>query len=289
MHHDERRSVVRSIFAVVPELPEVETIRRQLTGRLVGTRVVAADADPSRKFAPATRIVGARIQKVRRRGKYLLLGTDDHRELVIHLGMTGVLSVETAPPEAIGDPGCPPWRRAWWALNDATTLTLDDQRRFGRVAVVPEGRYSSLATLAALGPEPLSDAFTPAGFATALARQHRHIKTALLAQRVVAGVGNIYADEALWRAGINPAVHRLGPARAARLHSAIVAVLTEAIDHGGTRLRDYRTVEGDTGGHQKHLDTYGRAGQECHRCSTVLRRRIIDSRGTTWCPMCQAR
>jgi formamidopyrimidine-DNA glycosylase len=273
----------RRYGAAVPELPEVETIRRQLAARVPGHRVVAASAHPSPKFADATEVVGARMEAVERRGKYLLLPTDDDRELIIHLGMTGVLSVER--PAAPDDR----WRRASWVLDDGSTLALDDQRRFGRVAVVPRDDHRSLPTLAALGPEPLEAGFTPAGLHRALAGGGQVVKTRLLGQRVVAGVGNIYADEALWRAGINPAARRIGPARAAALHAALVAVLAEAVAHGGTRLRDYRTLDGDTGAHQWHLDCYGRAGRPCNRCGTTLRRRVLDGRSTTWCPACQAR
>ena len=142
---------------MVPELPEVETIRRQLTVRLPGRRILDAAAHPSAKFTDATEVVGARILGVDRRGKYLLLPTDDDRELVIHLGMTGFLSIEHP---AAADAR---WRRASWRLDDGSTLALDDQRRFVRVAVVRRGDHHSLPTLAALGPEPLEEAFTPSG------------------------------------------------------------------------------------------------------------------------------
>lgn len=271
----------------MPELPEVETIRRQLDPVVRGRSVVAAGGHPSDRFAAAGTVVGVRLGPIRRRGKYLIVPTDDARELIVHLGMTGVLGV-TDDPDA---PDAPQRRftRAWWLLDDARTLTFDDQRRFGRVAVVPRGCYGDLPTLAALGPEPLGPDFTARAFHRALARHRAPVKATLLTQRVVAGVGNIYADEALWRARINPVARRVGPGRAARLRDAIVAVLSEAIDHGGTRLRDYRTPAGDTGAHQWHLDCYGRAGEACPRCGTVLRARRVAGRGTTWCPRCQAR
>lgn len=278
----------------MPELPEVETIRRQLAPALTGAVVVEAAGHPSAKFSGAARGVGARITAVRRRGKYLLVGTDRDLELVIHLGMTGHLSVADDAPTTLDQSGTRPWRRAYWHLDDGRTLELHDQRRFGRVAVVPTGEYSTLGTLASLGPEPVrtpdvdSPPFTPAGLHRDLARTRRRVKTALLGQRVVAGIGNIYADEALWRARISPLARRVGPVRAERLHAAIVAVLTEAIDHGGTRLRDYRSLAGDTGRHQFHLDAYGRAGLACNRCGEALRRRVVDGRGTTWCGRCQA-
>lgn len=273
----------------MPELPEVETIRRQLDRRLPGRAVVRADAHPSAKFNQAPEAVGLRLGHVRRRGKYLIIGAGDREELIIHLGMTGTLTLIDTLPAPVGDPAGPRWRRAWWKLDDGWALAFDDQRRFGRIAVVDCGDYASLPTLAVLGPEPFDAGFTPQVLYDRLYTGRRHIKTALLGQRVVAGIGNIYADEALWRAGINPVTRRLGLARAHALHAALIDVLTVAIDHGGTRLRDYRSLDGDTGAHQWHLDVYGHTGQPCPRCGTILRRRVVDGRGTTWCPHCQAR
>ncbi len=272
----------------MPELPEVETIRRQLDGRLRGRRVVAAWGHPSTKFVEASAVLGSELGAVRRRGKYLLIDSSDGRELVIHLGMTGTIDLHTDRT----DDGIRPagrWQRARWDLDDGSVLELGDQRRFGRVAVVETGDYSRLPTLAAIGPEPLGPGFTVDHLQRGLAAGRRRVKTHLLDQRLVAGIGNIYADESLWRARINPVSRRVGPDRAAALHGALVEVLSEAIAHGGTRLRNYRSVEGDTGAHQWHLDCYGRNGRPCPRCGAHLRRRIVDGRGTTWCPRCQAR
>ncbi len=266
----------------MPELPEVETIRRQLAPLVVGRRVLDAGGHPSAKFATAVEATGSVVGSVRRRGKYLLVDLDDDRELVIHLGMTGRIRVR--------EPGAPDdiYVRAWWDMGDQV-LELHDVRRFGRVAVVERGCYSSLATLDRLGPEPLGPDFTPAGLWEALGRSHTRVKTHLLSQRPVAGVGNIYADEALWRAKINPGRRSVGKDAAARLHRALVEVLDAAVRNGGTTLRDYRTVEGATGTNQFHLECYGRGGEPCHRCGTVLSRGVVDGRGTTWCPTCQAR
>ncbi|MBS1848935.1 MAG: bifunctional DNA-formamidopyrimidine glycosylase/DNA-(apurinic or apyrimidinic site) lyase [Actinobacteria bacterium] len=273
----------------MPELPEVETIRAQLARELPGSKVVAAGSHPSVKFAEAADSVGSRIDEITRRGKYLKISLEGHRELIIHLGMTGQLAFTPDRPTTLDQDGTQPWRRAWWALDDGRTLAFTDQRRFGRIAVVTAGHYERLPTLATLRPEPLDPSFGAPDLHRALAQQRRHVKTALLSQRVVAGIGNIYADEALWRARIDPAARRIGPTRAARLHEAIVTVLTEAITNGGTRLRDYRTIEGDTGRHQWQLDCYGRAGQDCRRCGTPLTHRVLDGRGTTWCRRCQQR
>ena len=272
----------------MPELPEVETIRRQLEPRLPGRRVRAAWAFPHPKFDDALLTVGATVTGVGRRGKYLIVPLDDGRELILHLGMTGSLGFVEATDDGDLAP-TDPFVRARLRLDDDATLELHDVRRFGRVAVVEAGRYERLPTLAALGPEPLSDDFTPEHLWRALSRSRRAVKTQLLSQRVVAGVGNIYADEALWRAQVSPFTHRVGLDRARLLHATLRQVLSESLDHGGTRLRDYRTVEGDTGAHQLHLDCYGRAGLPCVRCGTELRHRVLDGRGTTWCPQCQAR
>ncbi|MCU1497404.1 MAG: mutM [Acidimicrobiales bacterium] len=266
----------------VPELPEVETVRRGLEPLLVGRTLVSAGSHPSAKFAAAVEATGRAVDTVGRRGKYLLVGLDDGLRLVIHLGMTGQLRVD--PPGS----GPDPYDRAWWDLDDGRRFALRDVRRFGRIAVVGDD-LSALPTLAALGPEPFDPAFTPESLWRDLRRSSSRVKTQLLGQRVVAGVGNIYADEALWRAGVNPAGRSLSRPAAGRLHRAVVDVLTEGIEHGGTTLRDYRTVDGGSGANQHRLECYGRAGLPCARCGTPLRRRVIDARGTTWCPTCQAR
>ena len=267
----------------VPELPEVETVRRGLQPLVAGRTVVEAWGHPSAKFAGAVDASGRRIEDVGRRGKYLLLGLDDGRRLVVHLGMTGQLRVR--PAGALVDP----YVRAWWRLDGpGEALELRDVRRFGRVAVVGDD-VSALPTLAALGPEPFDPAFDAGALWQGVRRSRAQVKTQLLGQRVVAGVGNIYADEALWRARVHPAARRLSRAAAARLHRALVDVLAEGIEHGGTTLRDYRTVDGGTGEHQHRLDCYGRAGEPCRRCGAELRRGVVDGRGTTWCPTCQRR
>jgi formamidopyrimidine-DNA glycosylase len=269
----------------VPELPEVETVRRQLAPIITGRRVLAAGAHPSAKFAPATDVVGAGFLGIDRRGKYLLAQLDDDRQLIVHLGMTGVLRPLTG---AAGEP-TDPYVRAWWALDDGTTVELKDVRRFGRIAVVPTGDHRTLATLHHLGPEPLGNDFTPEGLHRDANRSAQMIKSQLMGQRLVAGVGNIYADEALWRAGVNPVARTLSRPRAVALHAAIRDVLAAALANGGTTLRDYRDVTGEQGTNQFHLSCYGRSGEPCLRCGVALRRRVIDGRGTTWCPTCQRR
>jgi formamidopyrimidine-DNA glycosylase len=313
----------------VPELPEVETIRRQLEPLLVGATVCDAWAFPSGKFTPALEASGATIVSVERRGKYLLMGLDRGpaadppvgdgavgppatEQLIVHLGMTGRLSVSPPdghPDRSVIDPRSAgsaesSWAesvisdgpgpadahlRARWALDDGRTLCFHDVRRFGRIAVVPAGEHASLPTLAALGPEPFDDAFSPQRLRELVNASRRAVKTQLLSQRVVAGVGNIYADEALWRARVHPASRRLSRDEALRLRDAVRDVLAAGIAHGGTTLRDYRDVSGGEGTNQRHLDCYGRAGEPCVRCGDVLRRSVVDARATVHCPTCQRR
>lgn len=281
----------------MPELPEVETIRRQLEPLLIGVEIVDAWAFPSAKFTPALDAIGATVRDVRRRGKYLLIGLEVDgaaHELVVHLGMTGRLSVPgpaqgTSSWEHSVHGGPTAHLRARWALADGRQLRFDDVRRFGRLAVVPAGRHESLPTLAHLGPEPFDDTFDAEHLRLAVNRSRRAVKTDLLGQRVVAGVGNIYADEALWRAGVHPRDRRLSRARAEALRDSVRDVLAEGIAHGGTTLRDYRDVSGGEGDNQRNLDCYGRAGEPCVRCGDLLRRCVVDARATTWCPTCQPR
>ncbi|HEX6568086.1 MAG TPA: DNA-formamidopyrimidine glycosylase family protein [Acidimicrobiales bacterium] len=300
----------------MPELPEVETIRRQLEPLLVGRRLGEAWAFPHPKFTPALAVGPAVVERVDRRGKYLLVGLDDDRQLVVHLGMTGSLRVR--PP---GDPG-DAYVRAWWALGDGPrrgdprggdrweaapgasradrpggggavaewpgeALEYRDVRRFGRLAVAEGGRYAG--TLAVQGPDALDPTLGADAFWRSLRASRRAIKTQLLSQRPIAGVGNIYADEALWRARINPARRTVTRAQAAALLVAVRAVLSESLRHGGTTLTDYRDTAGREGRNQQRLDVYGQAGLPCPRCGTELRSRTLDGRTSTWCPTCQPR
>jgi formamidopyrimidine-DNA glycosylase len=271
----------------VPELPEVESVRRQLAPELTGRTVVDVwwDPHPEQRFSDVGLLAGRRIEAVTRRGKFLLCPLDTAAgplELVMHLGMTG--SFRIVP---VGRPGHV-HLRARFDLDDGRSLRFRDPRRFGRVSVVPAGRYEGrIPTLVTLGPEPLSDAFDVAGFVDGLARTRSPVKAALLGQRLVAGVGNIYADEALWRARIHPASRRVGRGRATRLHASIREVLAGAIEREGTTFRDYQMVNGASGRNADFLDVYGRAGLPCARCGTPLRGTVIAQRGTTYCPRCQ--
>ncbi len=266
----------------MPELPEVESVRRQLDPELSARRIVNAWSDPipsmPREFHRVEMLAGRQIRHVGRRGKFLIAPLDEGLELIMHLGMTGQLTFGNQSD---------PYVRARLALDDGRTLTFRDVRRFGRMAVVEAGRYESIPTLASLGPEPLSDEFDPGDFARALARTTAPIKPFLLTQRPVAGVGNIYADEALWIARINPRSRRIGRRRAFGLHTAIRKVLAGAVEREGTTFRDFVTVTGESGRNASHLIAYGRAGTPCPRCATPLKKIVLGGRGTTYCPRCQ--
>ena len=269
----------------MPELPEVETIRRQLEPWVAGRAIVDAGSHPSAKFTPAVETVGSIIERVRRRGKFLLFQLDDDRELVIHLGMTGQLIPDAALDDA--------YLRAWWRLDPSTgpphaeILGFRDVRRFGRIRIAVNGQYEG--ALASLGPEPFDDEFTPMSLWAALKRSNRRLKTQLLSQAPVAGVGNIYADEACFLAGVHPGARSISKAKAEALHDAIVTVLRQGVDNGGTTLRDYVDADGDPGHNQFHLLCYGRYGEPCVQCGTELRRLTLDARTTTYCPVCQRR
>jgi formamidopyrimidine-DNA glycosylase len=279
----------------VPELPEVESVRRQLAPEMTGRGVVAAwrDPYPSPRIRDVHLTVGRRIDAVQRRGKFLLcpLAGEDAAgdlELVLHLGMTGGMRLVATPAGGADPDAGVDHVRVRLALDDGRTLLFRDPRRFGRATVVPAGDYAGrIPTLAELGPEPLSDAFDATRFAAALATTRAPVKARLLDQRLVAGVGNIYADEALWRARIHPASRRVGGERARRLHAAIRAVLAEAIEREGTTFRDYQLVNGASGRFAQELAAYGQAGRPCPRCATPLRRTLVGQRGTTYCPHCQ--
>lgn len=226
-----------------------------------------------------------------RRGKFLVLPLARHGpntsnpgdELIVHLGMTGVIS------------HCPPKGhlrvRVDLDAGPKRTLFFRDIRRFGRFMVVPSGDYRLLPTLAAMGPEPLSPRFTIAGLRRSLAGSEVAVKTFLLSQRPVAGVGNIYADEALWRAKVHPETpsKSVPAARVGPLRDAIRSVLEESITAQGTTLNDYRTVNGEVGGYLEHLAVYGHGGEPCRRCGTEILRTVVGARSTHFCPRCQRR
>ena len=243
------------------------------------------EALPGPRYRDLNLLAGQLLQSVSRRGKFLVVPLTRNGErvnaLIIHLGMTGVLSL-VPPPR-------PQHLRVLLGLDGGLGLHFTDARRFGRFLLTPAGDHSSLPPLQAMGPEPLGEGFTAEAFAAARARSVTAVKTYLLSQRPVAGVGNIYADEARWRAGVNPATpaRDVPAAQIGPLRDAIRAVLAESIAREGTTFSDYRTVTGATGSFQDSLAVYGRAEQPCGRCGHPIRRTVLGGRGTHHCPHCQ--
>lgn len=270
----------------MPELPEVETVRRELAPWLTGRTIrqaVRVDAPPGPKYAALESATNATIQDVMRRGKFLIVPLSTQQDLIIHLGMTGIISPKPFEKHV----------RVMLELNpgDNPTLYFQDVRRFGRFLVVPTGNYTTLPTLHTIGPEPLSDAFNPAQFTVALAQSKVPVKTYLLSQRPVAGVGNIYADEALWASKIHPLTpaHRVPRRQIPLLVVMIKDILEASILAQGTTLNDYRTVNGEVGAYLSALKAYGHDGDPCPRCGAAIQKITVGGRGTYFCPHCQRR
>ena len=276
----------------MPELPEVETTARLIRPALEGRGIRGARVDWMRTLGGTTgaafrrAVLGASIARVHRRGKYIV--ADLHRAgqacgaIVVHLRMTGRLYVE--PTGSARDP----YVRVSLELDDDRTLRFLDVRKFGRFVFTRDAG----AFLAHLGPEPLDDAFTADAFAAALGQRKRQLKPLLLDQTFVAGLGNIYVDEALHRARLHPErrADSVRPRAARALHGAIQDVLRAALEMQGSSFdRFYRTPEGRPGSYQHEFRVYGKAGQSCLRCGGIIRRLVVGQRGTHICPRCQRR
>ena len=275
----------------MPELPEVETIRRQLAGRVAGRTIVRAEVfDPlwTSPIEPAeveARLLGRRIERLRRRGKYLIADLDEDRHLVMHLRMTGNLLWVGEPDDVPGRPHL----RVRLVLDDGNRLLFTDQRRFG-TGVVIEGTDALDEYIAArVGPEPLDAEFTPQVLQQAARGRTAPVKAFLLDQRRVAGVGNIYADEALFRAGIHPLkpVGKLRRADFERLHAGIVAALEKGLAHQGSSIDNYRDANGERGSMQNEFLIHLREGQPCPRCGDTVTKLVAAGRGTYVCRNCQ--
>ena len=278
----------------MPELPEVETVMRGLRAALEGRRIVRAVAHRAdlRWALPvglARRLTGARVLGFRRRGKYMLMRLDGGDSVLLHLGMSGRMLVERAGRNDV-------------TLHEHLVMETDegwrvgfvDPRRFGSVDLVPTAEEDAHRLLAELGPEPLDAAFDVASLSGALAGKRTPIKAALLDQKVVAGLGNIYVCEALFRAEISPlrSAHTVPGARATRLVPAIKETLTEAIAAGGSSLRDYVQPDGELGYFQHAWKVYGREGEMCGRCPGKpvcqgIRRVVQSGRSSFYCPRVQ--
>lgn len=269
----------------MPELPEVEVTRRSFADRIAGARIQTVRLGKPLRWplgCPPQQLVGRRVKTVSRRGKYLLLQLDEGI-LLLHLGMSGSLEFDTSPP--------PPGPHDHVDIvTDQGLLRLHDPRRFGAVVHVPSiDDARALRLLGGLGCEPLEAGFEPVGFHQALRRRRASIKQVLLAGDIVVGVGNIYASESLFLAGIRPTLRsdRLSRPRAARLHAAIVDVLSRAVALGGSTLRDFSSADGQVGYFQLDAMVYGRAGQPCRVCGSPIRLLRQGQRSTFFCPVCQ--
>ena len=275
----------------MPELPEVETTARILGPELMGRTIVGVRGidypplvEPLSPDEIARRLAGRRITRVGRRAKFLLLHLDDGAVLAVHLRMSGrlYLSPRTSPAEH--------HTHAVLELDDGRALHFRDPRKFGRMRLLQPGEYAALD--GRLGPEPLDGRWDASTLAGQLRRRPRaRLKALLLDQRFLAGLGNIYSDEALFRAGLHPArpAGSLAPAEVERLHQAIVAVLQEAIAANGTTLSDgiYLFGPGEAGRFAERLQVYGRAGKPCPRCGAAIARETLAGRSSHFCPHCQ--
>jgi formamidopyrimidine-DNA glycosylase len=273
----------------VPELPEVETVARDLRAAVVGRQVMSVKlGHPKVLRFPVPEVFaavlpGRRIEAVTRNGKFILCALEGGEDLVFHLGMTGHVLVCDAKSEPA------PHTHLRALLDDGRELRYDDARRFGRILLGPRSTLEDSRVLPRLGVEPLSDDFTAQRLDAVLRSTTRTVKAALLDQRGVAGLGNIYVDEACHLAGVRPQrrCHTLTRAQRAALHAAIPAVLVSAISNRGSSIDDYRDIWNARGSNQERLHVYGRGGRPCFRCGAILKQATVAGRTTVWCPTCQ--
>lgn len=269
----------------MPELPEVEVTRRGISHALAGACIHQVRLGKPLRWPlgcdPAS-LVGRRIVSVDRRGKYVILSLDEG-VLLLHLGMSGSIQcLAQLPPAGAHD--------HFDLVSDQGSMRLNDPRRFGAVVYAPSlCDPVARKLLDGLGPEPLESGFTPTVLHAALQRHHAAIKPVLLAGHAVVGVGNIYACEALFLAGIRPttSARRVSKPRVARLHAAIVQVLTQALDSGGSTLRNFSGTQGDVGRYQQSVLVYGREGKPCKRCGAPIQQMRQGQRSTFFCTFCQ--
>jgi formamidopyrimidine-DNA glycosylase len=263
----------------MPELPEVETLVRHLHS-IAGTRIVGAEILDDRLTISAEALLGAAIRGVTRRGKHIVIGLDGRGDLIVHLRMSGRLRLDRSEDEV-------PYTRMILRLDSGESLYFVNPRRLGTVVLCPRGFDKQL------GIEPIGAAFTADALAGFTTGSKAPIKLLLLDQRKIAGIGNIYAAEALWRAGIDPrrASNSLDENEISALHAGITSVLFDAIEQLGTTIgssvSDYRQSAEEGGSFQNRLCVYGRENEPCERCGTPIGRVIQAGRSTCFCPACQ--
>ncbi len=273
----------------MPELPEVETVVRGLKTSLVGRKIVGVEVlhKPTVSESPAKPqcLINQRVIDVQRRGKYIRVLLESDFGMTVHLRMTGWLGVIPAKaPHELNDA----YARVRFGLDGGNELLLfRDIRTFGRVWTGKSAVLDAMKSIAKLGPEPLE--ISADDFAARLRARGGRLKALLLNQEFLAGVGNIYADEALYAAKLHPLAiaSRVKPERARELHAAIQTVLRSAIEAGGSSIENFRNAEGESGWFQRELLAYGREGQPCSRCKTSIKRIVMGQRGTWFCPKCQ--
>ena len=284
----------------MPELPEVETVRRGLIPAMEGRRILSARANRADlRFAfPdrfAERLTGTQVERLDRRAKYLLARLGSGETLLMHLGMSGRFSItaedfKRQPGDFVYAPAADPKHdHVVFHMQGGVSVTYNDPRRFGFMTLFETAAEDRVAFLEGLGPEPDSNAFSGPALAAAFSGRRSPVKAGLLDQRVVAGLGNIYVCEALWRARLSPkrlCANTTG-VRAERLAAAVRAVIGEAIAAGGSTLRDYAGADGAMGYFQHRFDVYGREGEPCRRGCGLVKRLVQSNRSTFFCPACQ--
>ena len=282
----------------MPELPEVETVRRGLQPAMEGATIARAQVNRPDLRWPfpdrmAERLTGAKVTQLRRRSKYILADLDTDESLLIHLGMSGRMTVSGDPlgQFAHDHPQAEKHDHVVFDMDNGARITFNDPRRFGAMDLLPSDNTETHPLIAKLGPEPLGNDFHESYLAERLAGKNTPIKSALLDQRIVAGLGNIYVCEALFLAGIAPK-RKAGAISQARVHSLVPIirqVLQEAIEAGGSSLRDFRQADGELGYFQHTFDVYGREGEPCKTpdCTSKISRITQSGRSSFYCAQCQ--
>lgn len=272
----------------MPEMPEVEQVRKTLAPHITGKKIIDVEVYldrlikyPSREEF-CRRLTGRTFTEVQRRGKYLVLLTDAKQKLIVHLRMTGALIAQSSTADA------PAYAKIKFTLTGGTTMWFTDIRTFGTLYLVQDNDYH-IDGYETLGPEPLSPQFTPAYLKPLANKSRKAVKTFILDQKVIAGLGNIYADECLALAKIDPqrTANLLTDSEIESLCAAIDQVIAQGIKNKGTTFRDYKDGEGNSGQNQKYLLVYGRGGKPCPYCGRPLASVKVGGRGTTYCGYCQ--
>jgi formamidopyrimidine-DNA glycosylase (fpg) len=282
----------------MPELPEVETVRRGLEPSMTGVKIAQADVNRPDLRWPfpermAERLTGATVERLRRRSKYILADLDTKETLLIHLGMSGRMTVSGDPlGQFVHDhPAQEKHDHVVFHMANGARVTFNDPRRFGAMDLMATGTEEMHPLLVKLGPEPLGNTFSEDHLISALKGKNTPIKSALLDQHVVAGLGNIYVCEVLFRAGIHPArkASKISAARIGSLVPIIREVLLEAIEAGGSSLKDFRQADGELGYFQHNFRVYGREGESCVTpdCASRIKRITQSGRSSFFCPTCQ--